>query len=256
MVSLHNCTAIKTGILSQRSSKTFARLQVLGSPGPHHTTQWETECVSASIRLFSSCLVLWRSRKRQTRRATWLLLSMHTMQQSMKIWGVLHFLWCSGREPHLHLDVTMALPLREEVASKYYAVAFRDRLQKAYHIAKACSEEASRRQKRNYDVRVREAILAPSDRVLVKAVEGHKGKHKLSDVWEDETYRVQSQPNHDVPVYVVQHGDGHGWCRTLHYNMLLPVGHLEFWAGTETRQMPSSRQRQRTWVMRAWVLLI
>ena len=155
-----------------------------------------------------------------------------------------------GREPRLPVDVTMALPLREEVASKDYAAALRDRLQKAYDIAKACAEEASRRQKKNYDVRVREAVVAPGDRVLVKAV-GHKGKHKLSDVWEDEPYRVQSQPNHDIPVYVVQREDGHGRCRTLHRNMLLPVGHLEFRAGTETRQMPSSRQRQRTRVMRA-----
>ena len=63
------------------------------------------------------------------------------------------------------------------------------------------------------------------DRVLVKIV-AFEGKHKLSNKWEDEPYVVLRQPNPDIPVYVVRKESGEGRKRTLHRNLLLPIGFL------------------------------
>jgi hypothetical protein len=48
----------------------------------------------------------------------------------------------------------------------------------------------------------------------------------LSDHWEDQPYVVLKQSNLDIPVFVVRRENGTGKNRTLHRNLLLPVGHL------------------------------
>lgn len=52
------------------------------------------------------------------------------------------------------------------------------------------------------------------------------GKHKLADKWEQEPYTVIAQPNEDIPVFTVRKENGEGRIRTLHRNLLLPVGFL------------------------------
>ena len=73
-------------------------------------------------------------------------------------------------------------------------------------------------------MKVRGAVIQSGDRVLVKRV-AFEGKHKLSDKWEDEPYIVHSQPNPDVPVYVVRKETNDKHQRTLHRNLLLPIGY-------------------------------
>ena len=148
-----------------------------------------------------------------------------------------------GREPRLPVDVAMGLPQSKECPSKDYAAALQEKLRHAYEVAEACADEAAECQQRNYNTEVRAAILAAGDRVLVKSV-GVQGKNKLGDVWEEEPHLVHSQPNKDLPVYVVKREDGTGRTRTLHCNMLLPISHLNF-HDEERRHLPERRRLRR-----------
>ncbi|XP_033730411.1 uncharacterized protein LOC117319771 [Pecten maximus] len=89
------------------------------------------------------------------------------------------------------------------------------------------------RQKAGYDLRSREAVLEPGDRVLVKVL-AFEGRHKLADRWEPDVYIVQSQPNRDIPVYTILRENGEGKSRTLHRNHLLPIGTIPL----ETDEIP------------------
>ena len=108
-----------------------------------------------------------------------------------------------GREPRLLVDVAMGLPQQKETPCKDYAAALQERLKHTYEVAGACADEAVERLQRNYNTKVRAAFVAAGDKVLVKSV-GKQGKNKLGDVWEEEPYLVHSQPNRDLPVYVVK----------------------------------------------------
>ena len=52
----------------------------------------------------------------------------------------------------------------------------------------------------------------------------HTGKHKIQNRWEDEEYIIVSQPNSDIPEYIVQPALG-GKQRALKSNLLLPLGY-------------------------------
>jgi hypothetical protein len=78
------------------------------------------------------------------------------------------------------------------------------------------------KQKKNYNRKVRGAILNNGDRVLVKIV-AYDGKHKITDRWKSEPYIILSQPNKDISVYNVQREDKSGRTRTLHRNLLLLI---------------------------------
>ena len=52
----------------------------------------------------------------------------------------------------------------------------------------------------------------------------HTGKHKIQNRWEDDEYVVVSQPNSDIPVYIVQPISS-AKQKTLHRNQLLPLGY-------------------------------
>lgn len=61
------------------------------------------------------------------------------------------------------------------------------------------------------------------NRVLVKVVAFH-GKHKIADWREDTPNIVLQQPNTIVPVLKVKRQDWEGSRKTLHRNLLLPIG--------------------------------
>ena len=63
-------------------------------------------------------------------------------------------------------------------------------------------------------------MIEPGDRVLLRNV-GLKGKNNLADRWSKDIFIAQSQPNPDVPVFVVKKEHGRG-CKTVHRNLLLP----------------------------------
>ena len=50
----------------------------------------------------------------------------------------------------------------------------------------------------------------------------HTGKHKIQNRWDNDEYIVGSQPNSDIPVYILQPISG-GKQKTLHRNWLLPL---------------------------------
>ena len=133
-----------------------------------------------------------------------------------------------GREPRLAVDLVLGVP-EEEGQPTYckYVEALRKRLQEAYKLATAEIEKAQSRQKRNYDRKVRGAVLEAGDRVLVEIL-AFEGKHKIADRWEPNPYIVLEQPCSAVPVFVVQREDESGPKRTLHRNHLLPIGSLPF----------------------------
>lgn len=155
-----------------------------------------------------------------------------------------------GRHPRLPVDIAFGLDDtgRKEPSTKY-AEAMKERLQKAYDTAAQSVRTAQGRQKRGYDKRARGAILQPGDRVLVKVV-AFEGKHKIADKWEQDTYRIVRQPNSDIPVYVVQKENGEGRKRTLHRNLLLPIGHLPgLEESRKVTKTPAPRKRQQSQVL-------
>ncbi|CAI5671417.1 unnamed protein product [Oreochromis niloticus] len=80
-------------------------------------------------------------------------------------------------------------------------------------------------QGRDFESRlIKELSLEPGDRVLVRNVR-LRGKHKLSDKWEEEVYVVVHRAG-DLPVYKVKPENSDGPMRTLHRDLLLPCGFL------------------------------
>ena len=130
-----------------------------------------------------------------------------------------------GRQARLPIDLVFDTGDPEKKDHSKYITELRERLKHSYELATKEAEKSRDKQKQNYDVRARAAVLQPGDRVLVKIL-AHEGKHKIADHWLDEVYVVLKQPNEEVPVYIVQQEDGKGPRRKLHRNHLLPVSHL------------------------------
>ena len=68
-------------------------------------------------------------------------------------------------------------------------------------------------QKWYYDRKKGAVNLKPGDLVLVK-VDAWKGKRKIKDRWEEETWEVVCQITADVPSYEVM--NQHEWSQVLH----------------------------------------
>ena len=97
----------------------------------------------------------------------------------------------------------------------------RDRLRSALWEARAQSTaEAHCQQKWYYDRKIGTVNLKPGNLVLVKA-DAWKGKRKIKDRWEEETWEVVHQIMADVPSYEVM--NQHGWSWVLHQNWLLLI---------------------------------
>ena len=90
----------------------------------------------------------------------------------------------------------------------------------ALQEAQAQSTEEACPQKWYYDRKIGTVNLKPGDLVLVKA-DAWKGKRKIKDRWEEETWEVVQQIVADVPSYKVT--NQHGWSRVLHQNWILLI---------------------------------
>lgn len=131
-----------------------------------------------------------------------------------------------GREPRLPIDLAFGVDTNQQSQSvSDYGRSLRERLREAYRIASEHTQKSQEKQKKYYDRKTRGAVIQEGDRVLVKRV-AWDGKHKIANRWEDEVYIVLTQPNQDIPVYEVQQENGEGRIRTLHRNLLLPIGSL------------------------------
>ncbi|XP_078312843.1 uncharacterized protein LOC144619278 [Crassostrea virginica] len=104
-----------------------------------------------------------------------------------------------------------------------YVSDMKERLQKAYDLASKAAKQAQEKQKSYYDLKVRGNNIEVGDRVMVKVL-AFEGKHKLANKWEEDPYIVLAKPNPELPVYVVGKENGEGRKRTLHRNLLLPIG--------------------------------
>ena len=101
-----------------------------------------------------------------------------------------------------------------------YVASVRDRLRSVLQEAQAQSTAEAHQQKWYYDRKIGAVNLKPGNLVLVKA-DAWKGKRKIKDRWEEETWEVVCQIAADVPSYEVT--NQHGWSQVLHQNWLLLV---------------------------------
>jgi transposase InsO family protein len=131
--------------------------------------------------------------------------------------GFTPFFLMFGRTPRLPIDVFLGLPDNYQSTVK----SVKDNLEAAYKAATKASQEASKRQAKYYNKKVRGQKIHVGDLVLVRNV-GLKGKHKLADKWKQDIHVVVEQPNQDIPVFRVRPENGEGE-RVLHRNLLLPI---------------------------------
>lgn len=151
-----------------------------------------------------------------------------------------------GRDPHLPVDISFGLNKNDgkQVPLTKYVETLRTRLKESFDLASAAASKARAKQKRFYDLKARGADVGLGDKVLVKIV-AFDGKHKLADKWEEDIYEVIQQPNSDIPVFVVQKENGTGRKRTLHRNLLLPLGTRLDQPELPREEVPPQQARQR-----------
>ena len=133
-----------------------------------------------------------------------------------------------GQQPRLPVNFVFPTigsnkaPMREASARNVdvYVASVRDWLRSALQEAQAQSTAEASWQKWYYDRKVGAVNLKPGDLVLVKA-DAWKGKRKIKDRWDEETWEVSQQIVADVPPYEVMNQCGWSW--VLHRNRLLLV---------------------------------
>ena len=88
-----------------------------------------------------------------------------------------------------------------------YVASIQDRLRTTLQEVQAQSTVEACQQKWYYNRKIGTVNLKPGDLVLVKA-DAWKGKRKINDGWEEETWEVVHQIMADIPSYKVmnQHG--------------------------------------------------
>jgi len=128
-----------------------------------------------------------------------------------------------GRKPRLPIDVLFQLGSpHEDTDYVTYISKLKERLIYAYELASQNMEKSAKSNKRRYDRRVRGAVPAIGDRVLLKNI-GLKGKHKIANKWQQHVYLLVGQLDPQIPVYQIQREDGIGGVKTVHRNLILPL---------------------------------
>ncbi|XP_073318838.1 retrovirus-related Pol polyprotein from transposon 412 [Pagrus major] len=109
-----------------------------------------------------------------------------------------------GREARLPVDLCFGAGSDDVDGLKHhqYVADMREELRKAYQLAADSAAKNHERNKKLYDMRVRNQILEKGDRILVRNL-GITGKHKLQDRWNSLPYVVLAQLPH-LPVYRVK----------------------------------------------------
>ena len=132
-------------------------------------------------------------------------LSMHIMPLIMKVQGTSPHFLMFGWHPRLAIDAFLGNQTNLSSSSDRtsYIANLKRRLQFAYKTAAKTAEKASRRHKSRYDLKVRQSVLEPGDRVLLKNV-AFRGRHKLENKWGKEPYivlRFQTRSRHSSICY-------------------------------------------------------
>ena len=113
-------------------------------------------------------------------------------------------------------------PMRE-ASAKYvvmYVALVWDRLRTTLQEAQAQSTAEAHQQKWYYNRKIGAVNLKPGDLVLVR-LDAWKGKRKIKDRWEEETWEVVHQIAADITSYEVT--NQHGRSQVLHQNWLLLI---------------------------------
>ena len=113
--------------------------------------------------------------------------------------------------------------LMREASAKHvdeYIASIWDRLRTAMWEVQARSTAEACRQKQYYDRKIDTVNLKPGNLVLVKA-DAFKGRRKIKDRWEEDTWEVVHQIMTDIPSYIVMNQNGKS--RVLHQNQLLLI---------------------------------
>ena len=128
-----------------------------------------------------------------------------------------------GREPNLPIDIEFGVRTPDLIATstQNYVEKLEKRLAWAFKKAQQVNEKEKKKNKRNYDKKVRCSKLDIGDRVLVRQ-KAFKGKHKVQDKWKGNTYVVVGQPAKNTTVFTIQKEEG-GRLKILHGNMLFPL---------------------------------
>ena len=103
----------------------------------------------------------------------------------------------------INLEFGVFTPDIAEVATHKYVQKLRHHLEWAYNKARQINEKESLKNKNRYDRNIHCSKLEVRDLVLVRK-KAFTGKHKISDCWEVDPYRVLSQPGDGLPVFKVQ----------------------------------------------------
>ena len=143
-----------------------------------------------------------------------------------------------GRHPRLPVDLRFGTQPRTPLTptpSTDYAQDLQKRLQTAFETVQRQTAAAQKNQKKYYDRILRGSKVQTGDRVLVRNV---TPQGKLDDRWSEEVYVVTSQPAGDAPVYRLLQEGKKGRPRTLHRNLLLPIGGSETVTTNVHRQDP------------------
>ena len=128
-----------------------------------------------------------------------------------------------GRVPRLPIDHQFGLLNEgEETSYNEYVEDLRKKLDDSYQVARKKVNLAHGRSKDRYDRKVRGNKLELGDRVLVRKTKFEEGRHKLANKWEDKVFVVDEKLD-NIPVYKLRPEDGHGKCRRLHRNNILPI---------------------------------
>ena len=131
-----------------------------------------------------------------------------------------------GRHPRLPVDVAFGIHRIGEgvtFSTSKYVDWLQRCLAHAYEKAKTFADKESDRQKSLFDRKSKDLRLEPGDLCLVRKT-AWKSRHKIQNRWDDDDYVIISQPNCDIPVFVVRNTKTDQE-KTLHRNLLLPLGY-------------------------------
>ena len=131
-----------------------------------------------------------------------------------------------GRHPRLPVDVAFGIHRIGKgvtFSTSKYVDWLQRHLAHAYKKAKTFANKESDRQKALFDRKSKDLRLETGDLCLVRKT-AWKSRHKIQNRWEDDDYVIISQPNCDIPVFVVRNTKTDQE-KTLHRNLLLPLGY-------------------------------
>lgn len=105
-------------------------------------------------------------------------------------------------------------------------------MEKTFDIVQKAAEKSRTKQNVQFDKKAKAYKFNVGDHVLLRIL-AYDGKHKIADKFEEHVYVIKSQPNKDIPVFVISDEDGHE--KTVHRNLIIPTGTIEKSKGTEVR---------------------